>query len=145
MCSRGILIPNPQYLNFRCYWTSLVQLIASAFLPFSAGANYPCEMSVPNKQGAEISLLMMSVSGRVSAARHSRPEPAEVCVAQGAEAPGSSNHWAGPNSNSLMPAEMWAWLNPSEMNGEVPKDVNGRRLNKKNTSAGRRKKTLICI
>lgn len=30
-----------------------------------------------------------------------------------------------------MPAEMQAWLNPSQVNGEVPKDVNGTRLNKK--------------
>lgn len=40
-------------------------------------------------------------------------------------------HWAGQNSNSLMPAEMQARLNPCEVNGEVPKDVNGTRLNKK--------------
>lgn len=30
-----------------------------------------------------------------------------------------------------MPAEMQARLNPCEVNGEVPKDVNGTRLNKK--------------
>lgn len=29
-----------------------------------------------------------------------------------------------------MPAETQAWLNPSEVNGEVPNDVNGTRLNK---------------
>ena len=32
--------------------------------------------------------------------------------------------WAESNSNSLMPAEMQACLNPFELNGEVFKDVN---------------------
>lgn len=94
MCGPGALIPNPQYLKFRCYRTSLVQLIASTFLLLSAGANYPCEMSVPNKQGAEISLLTMPVAGGVSAVGRGSPEPAELCAhvcAQGAGAPGSSS------------------------------------------------------
>lgn len=143
MWSPGVLIPNPQYLKFRCYQASLVQLITSTFLPLSAGANYPSEMSVPNKQRTEMSLLTMSVTGGVSAGGHRQPMC--PCMCTGCRGPRQQQHWAGPNSNSLMPAEMQSWLKPSQVNGEVPQDVNGIRLNKKNTSAGRRKKTLICI
>lgn len=44
-----------------------------------------------------------------------------------------------------MPAEMQACLNPSEVNGELSKDVNEDQTEPKNTNAVGRKKTLICI
>jgi len=55
------------------------------------------------------------------------PELREACVhahMHGAEVYQAGVALAESNSNSLTPTEMQASLNPFEVNGEVPKDVN---------------------